>query len=172
MHFTTHLPTDKVKFNSHSIAWRERSNICVKINVGKIRIFPLFGPRLACLLHYELKFRRNGSPRTGLDHMKRGKHCLDWIVATATKVTTRTTSHDKGKTLFFFRVYSLQNNNVERLTVRLLLPGSLKQIWPIRLQHKNSEFQPKLIEPITSRRKTTVKTQNFGIIHCSYHTMI
>ena len=57
-------------------------------------------------------------------------------------------------------------------TVRLLLPGSLKQNWPIRLQDKNNEFQPKPIEPITSRRKTTVKTPNFGIIYCSYHNVI
>ena len=58
------------------------------------------------------------------------------------------------------------------LTVRLLLPGSLKQNWPIRLQDKNNEFQPKPIEPITSRRKPTVETQNFGIIYCSYPTVI
>ena len=58
------------------------------------------------------------------------------------------------------------------ITVRLLLPGSLKQNWPIRLQDKNNEFQPKPIEPIMSRRKTTVKTQKFGIIHCSYPTVI
>ena len=56
--------------------------------------------------------------------------------------------------------------------VWLLLPISLKQNWPIRLQDKNNEFQPKPIEPITSRRKTTVKTQKFGIIHCSYHNVI
>ena len=48
-------------------------------------------------------------------------------------------------------------------TLRLLSPGSLKQNWPIKLQDKNNEFQPKLIEPFTSRRKTKVKTLNFGI---------
>ena len=58
------------------------------------------------------------------------------------------------------------------VTVRLLLPGSLKQNWPIRLQDKNNKFQPKPTEPITSRRKTTVKTQHFGIIHRSYHNVI
>ena len=51
------------------------------------------------------------------------------------------------------------------VTVRLLLPRSLKENWPIRLQDENNEFQPKPIEPITSRRKTAVKTQNFGIGH-------
>ena len=61
---------------------------------------------------------------------------------------------------------------VSDFTVRLLLPGSLKQNWPIRLQYKNNKFQPKPIEPITSRRKTTVKTQNFGIIHRLYHNVI
>ena len=58
------------------------------------------------------------------------------------------------------------------ITVQLLLPGSLKQNWPIRLQDKNNESQPKPTEPITSRWKTTVKTQKFGIIHCSYDTVI
>ena len=58
------------------------------------------------------------------------------------------------------------------LTVRLLLLGSLKQNWPIRLQDKYNEFQPTPTEPIMSRQKTTVKTQNFGIIHCLYHTVI
>ena len=58
------------------------------------------------------------------------------------------------------------------ITVQLLLPGSLKQNWPIRLQDKNNESQPKPPEPITSRRKTTVKTQKFGIIHCSYDAVI
>ena len=62
------------------------------------------------------------------------------------------------------------------ITVRLLLPGSLKtklkQNWPNRLQDKNNKFQSKPTEPITSRRKTTVKTQNFGIIHRFYHTVI
>ena len=41
------------------------------------------------------------------------------------------------------------------LTGRQLLRESLKQNWPIRLQDKNNEFQPKLIEPIMSRRKTS-----------------
>ena len=57
-------------------------------------------------------------------------------------------------------------------SVRLLLPGSLKQNWPIRLQDKNNEFQSKPIESITSRQKTTVKTQKFGIIHCLHPTLI
>ena len=46
-------------------------------------------------------------------------------------------------------------------TVRLLLPGSLKQTWPIRLQDKNNEFQPKPTEPITSGRKTTIEKAKF-----------
>ena len=61
------------------------------------------------------------------------------------------------------------------ITVRLLLLGSLKKKnWPIRLQDKNDEIQPKPIEPIMSRWKTTVKNQQFGIIIilCSYPTVI
>ena len=33
----------------------------------------------------------------------------------------------------------------------------VKQNWPIRLQDKNIEFQPKLTEPIPSRRKQQLK---------------
>ena len=77
-------------------------------------------------------------------------------------------------------VKKLQENKVKfwaavrlDITVRLMLPGSLKKKnWPIRLQDKNNEFQPQPIEPIMNRRKTTVKTQKFGIIDHSYHNVI
>lgn len=50
--------------------------MCVKINVGKIRIFPLFGPRLAYLLHFELKFRRKEAKNRSRS-FGTGKHCLN-----------------------------------------------------------------------------------------------
>ena len=57
----------------------------------------------------------------------------------------------------------LSGGSQNGITVRLLLPGSLKQNWPIRLQDKNNEFQPKPIEPITSTRKTAVKTKTLEL---------
>ena len=50
--------------------------------------------------------------------------------------------------------------------------GHLKKTGQSDCRTRTSEIQPKLIEPITSRRKTTVKTQKFRIIHCSYPTVI
>ena len=44
----------------------------------------------------------------------------------------------------------LRHLTCESLTVQLLLPGSLKQNWPIRLQGTDTKFQQKSFEPISS----------------------
>ena len=48
------------------------------------------------------------------------------------------------------------------ITVRLLLLGSLKQNWQIRLQGMNNKFQLKSFEPISSRWKTDWFTNDFN----------
>ena len=98
----------------------------------------------------------------------------EWVSVNSCPTDLHTQTHFLLKLLLGDKspVELTQGYWLHKLTVRLLLLGSLKQNWPIRLQDKNNEFQSKPIEPIPSRRKTTVKTKNFRIIHRSYHTVI